>query len=550
MIKSLHITNYALIESIDIDFDPHFNIITGETGAGKSIILGALSLLQGGRADLRTVRDASVKTIVEAIFDINALPEINPMLEDNDIDTMDEVCIIRRELTTRGGSRAFVNDTPVTLPLLKELSSKLLDIHSQHENRMLVDNSYQLTLIDALADNASLLADYQSLYQVYRKALKKYVTTRDAVQRVSAEAEFLSFQLSELEDLNLQIGEQKQLERDREILANVTEIKSGVTAALDAVTEPVDITAALTHCIEKLTSIADFYEDAPQLTDRLQSAKIEIADIIDSIRDYNAGLVADPRELDNIEDRLSRIYSLEAKHHVDNDEQLIALQKKLAVQLDAVNNSEVTLSELEADAKKAKKAAVLKARELTARRSEVAAMFAAKLKERAMPMGMDNIRCEIMISPAKLGPTGADSVEFMFAFNKNQGLMPIGKTASGGEIARVILAIKSIVADSMHLPTMIFDEIDTGVSGDIAGRMATLMARISEHSQVITITHLPPVASRGNAHFKVFKHDDDSSTMTDIKLLSRDERIAELAQMLSGSCSQTALAAAKALIDN
>lgn len=550
MIKTLHITNYALIQSIDIDFHPHFNIITGETGAGKSIILSALSLLQGGRADLKTVRDSTSKTIVEAVFDIAGMENLNAMLEDNDVDIMGDTCIVRRELTTRGGSRAFVNDTPVNLNLLKEVSARLLDIHTQHQNQMLVDNDYQLELIDALADNGELLQEYKALYATYRKALKHYVDTRDNIQKVSAEIEFLSYQLSELESLNPVAGEQQRLEHDRDILTNLTEIKTGVDDALSALSQPVDVSASINKCIERLAALGDYFSEASHLADRLMSAKIEIADIADTIRDYDSTLVADPAELANIEDRLSRIYSLEAKHHVDTDSQLVALRDRLRQQLKDVGNADVTLADLEKEAKRAKKAAVLKARELTARREVVAARFAAELKERVMPMGMDNARCDIVLTPTKLGATGADAVEFLFAFNKNQPLMPVGKTASGGEVSRVVLALKSIVADSMKLPTMIFDEIDTGVSGDIAGRMATLMAEISMRSQVITITHLPPVAARGDAHFKVYKRDDDSGTVTSIVPLGRDDRISELAQMLSGSYSKTALAAAEALIDN
>ena len=548
MIRSLHITNYALIRSIDIDFDAGLNIITGETGAGKSIILSALGLLMGDRADTKAVRDPSAKTVVEAVFDIDGLTDINAQLRVNDLDVMGNTLIIRRELTTRGGSRAFINDTPVNLALLRQISEQLLDIHSQHQNLMLTDNGYQLRLLDALSDNAPLLAEYQELYTAYRKALKEYVTTRDAVARVSAEAEFLTFQLEELEALNLKPGEQAQLEKDRDLLANVTDIKAGVSGALESLTGPEDVTVCISRCMERLASVADYYEDARQLNDRLLSARIEIADILDSIREYDNNLQADPRELESIEDRLGRIYSLEAKHHLDSDTQLIALRERLSKQLDAVNNSEVTLSELENAAKQAKKAAVLKARELTARRTKVAASFAALLKERAMPLGMENLRCEIVLTPTKLAPAGADAVEFMFAFNKNQPLMPVGKTASGGEISRVILAIKSIVADRMHLPTMIFDEIDTGVSGDIAARMGAMMKDISLSSQVITITHLPAVAARGDIHFRVFKHDDERSTLTQIQRLSGEERVTELAQMLSGAASEEAVAAARALL--
>lgn len=549
MIRSLHIANYALIQTIDIDFDAGLSIITGETGAGKSIILSALGLLMGDRADTKAVRDSSAKTVVEAVFDITGLTDINPLLEANDVDTMEDTVIIRRELTTRGGSRAFINDTPVNLTLLREVAGQLLDIHSQNQNQMLTDNGYQLRLLDALADNSALLAEYHKLYTAYRQSLKEYVTTRDAIARVSAETEFLTFQLEELESLNLQPGEQAQLEKDRDVLANVTEIKAGVSGALSAITEPEDVTACISRCMERLASVADYYEDARQLNDRLQSAKIELADIMDTIREYDSQLQADPRELESIDDRLGRIYSLEAKHHVDSDAQLIALRERLTKQLDAASNSEFTLAELENAAKHAKKAAVLKARELTARRTEVSASFAALLKERAMPMGMDNLRCEIVLTPTKLGPTGADAVEFMFAFNKNQPLMPVGKTASGGEISRVILAVKSIVADRMHLPTMIFDEIDTGVSGDIAARMGVMMKEISRSCQVITITHLPAVAACGDSHFRVFKHDDDLSTLTQIQRLDRAARVRELAQMLSGTVSEEALAAARALLN-
>ena len=551
MIRSLHITNYALIASIDIEFDSHLNIITGETGAGKSIILSALSLVMGGRADTRSIRDNNKKTVVEAQFDIKKQRDINGILVANDVDSNSDLCIIRREITSKGGSRAFINDTPVTLALLKEVSNRLLDIHSQHENALLADNTYQLSLIDALAGNDILLKEYHILYADYKTALRNFVNTRDMLMRNSAEKDYLSFQLAQLDELALQPGEQAQLEHERDILANLTEIKSSVGDALDQLTVPTSMTASLSRCIEKLNNLTDVYDTAEQLAERLQTVKVEIQDITDTLDEYNNSLAADPGELDRIEDRLNDIYSLEAKHHVDNDAGLIELQKSIRNKLSVISNADGTLADLESKAKRAKKAAVLKARQLSDRRTECAGYFAAELKKQAIPLGLENLRCDITLTQGKLTADGIDSIEFMFAFNKNQTLTPIGKTASGGEISRIFLAVKSIVATRMDLPTMIFDEIDTGVSGDIANRMGQLMKQISEHSQVITITHLPTVAAHGDAHYKVYKHDEEDSTVTEISLLSRDARVSELAQMLSGSSTDaTALAAAESLLNN
>lgn len=551
MISSLHISNYALISSLDIEFQKGFNIITGETGAGKSIILGALSLILGGRADLRTVRDVTKKTVVEAIIDITNHKQINDQLTDSDIDTLENQCILRRELTSKGGSRAFINDTPVTLQMLRSIAVQLIDIHSQHQNLMLADNLYQLSIIDSLANNEELLKQYGEAYSKYRAALREYTQTRDMLNRNQAEAEYLTYQYEQLEELNLKSGEQEQLEHDREILANITQIKGHIGNALEQLSGTQPVTVAVMHAADEMQHLSEIFEDAADLADRLQSVKIEIQDIIDSINQYDGSLTANPAELDAIEQRLGEIYSLETKHHVDSDDQLIALKEQLKKQLETINNGDEALAILEEKAKKAKKTAVLIAREISSQRVKTATQFASILKERAMPLGMDNIRCEIAMTTGKLSSTGIDNVEFMFAFNKNQPLMPIGKTASGGEISRVILAIKSIIVESMHLPTIIFDEVDTGVSGDIANKMAELMDSISERTQVITITHLPQVAAHGATHFKVYKHDDDNSTLTNIQLLNKEEREAELALMLSGSTTnESALATARMLIDS
>jgi DNA repair protein RecN (Recombination protein N) len=551
MIKSLHISNFALINTIDIDFADGFNIITGETGAGKSIILGALSLLLGGRADLKSVRDKSKKTIIEAVFEGEAIARINDILTVEDIDAEENSCILRREITTHGGSRAFINDTPVNLQQLNAVAIELIDIHSQHQNLLLAKADYQLYIIDSLADTAGLLDEYSKVYTDYRHALKAYVETRDMINRNRSEAEYISYQLEQLDQMNLKPGEQNELENDRNILANVSGIKMKLTAAISSLNpDGTSVSEALSRAANDLSSLGDVYSDATDLASRLESAKLEVQDIMDTLSDYDSRLAADPATLEEIEMRLGEIYSLETKHHVDSVEALIELREQMRAQLDAISNSDETLAELERQAKSKKKAAVIIAREISEKRKTAAASFAASLKERAMPLGMSNIRCEISFVQSKLGPKGMDNVEFLFAFNKNQPLMPVGKTASGGEISRVILAIKSIVAEKMNLPTIIFDEVDTGVSGDIANKMGALMSDISQRVQVITITHLPQVAALGRRHFKVYKEDDEFATHTFIKCLGSEERVGELALMLSGSFDDpNAIVTARALLE-
>lgn len=550
MITSLHISNYALISTIDISFRPGLNIITGETGAGKSIILGALSLLLGGRADLKAVRDASRKSVIEAQFDIKGFDRILPILETNDIDPDPDTCILRRELTTSGRSRAFINDTPVTLSVLREVAIQLVDIHSQHQNLLLCRPDYQLSIIDSLAGTASLLDAYAKAYESYRLALKKYTTTRDMITRNRADAEFISFQLDQLREMNIQPGEQADLEQQREMLANMNVIKDNLTTALDAINGSREcVLSQLDTAASAIERLCDILPDAGSLSERLQSAHIELRDIADTLSAYDADLNADPELLERIDDRLSKIYSLEAKHHVDNSDQLIALRERLSAQIAAIENADSTLDGLTVAAKQAKRAATSLAARLSDARKAQAEIFASDLKERAIPLGMKNLRCEIILSQGKLSPRGTDSADFRFAFNKNQPLMPVGETASGGEISRLILVIKSIVAEKMKLPTIIFDEVDTGVSGDVALRMGRLMQQISGSSQVIAITHLPQVAALGDAHFKVYKEDDDTSTNTRIRELADSEREAEIALMLSGSQSDpTALATARTLI--
>lgn len=535
MLKSLHISNYALIETVDIDFVDGLNIITGETGAGKSILLGALGLILGARADLKAIRNPQKKTVVEAEFDISSYPGINDVLLANDIDTDDSVCILRREITSKGGSRAFINDTPVNLNIIREVAVRLIDIHSQHQNLLLADSAYQLSVIDTLAGNQQLLKQYSELYKAYRNALKNYTSTREMLTRSRDDAEYLSYQLAQIDELKLKPDEQSELERQREILANVNDIKSRLRNAIDAITSDNNVITAIRRSSEELSRLDEIYDEAPSLAARLNSASIEISDILDTLYDYDNTLLANPEELSEIESRLSAIYTLETRHHVENSDQLIELADKLRTQLNTINNGDEQLARLELEAKKAKKAAVILAREISARRMDAAADFVTELKNTATPLGLENLQFEIPFHATKLSPAGIDNIDFLFAFNKNQQLMTVGKTASGGEISRVILAIKAVVSEKMALPTIIFDEVDTGVSGDIANRMGRMMTNIADHTQVITITHLAQVASKGRRHFKVYKLDDDTSTQTHIDVLSQDERISEIALMISGN---------------
>jgi len=574
MIKSLHIANYALISKIDIDFEPGLNIITGETGAGKSIILGALSLLLGGRADLKAIRNADAKSVIEAEFDISSIAGFNDILRRSDLDTDNSTCILRRELSPGGRSRAFVNDTPVTLALLREIAMRLVDIHSQHQNLLIADPAYQLSIIDNLAKSGGLKERYAEAYAIYRRALKKYTDTRDLIRRNAGDAEYLSFQLEEFDGLDLRDGEQESLEAERELLTNVGDIKDllaeaagplvgGDNNAVEMLRDAAGACASLALRLGSGGSVSDsdsdIAEDAAEeakagnffrsLAERLESARIDVADIADSLVDYDARLQADPARLCEVEDRLSSIYTLEMKHHVDSIAGLLRLRDDMAAKLEAISNSEDVLGRLEVAARRAKKNAVELASQLSELRAATARKFAEVLIERARPLGMHNLQCEVALNRGKLGPDGFDNIEFLFAFNKNQQPISVASGASGGEISRLMLTIKSIVAENMQMPSIIFDEVDTGVSGDIANRMASMMAGIGSRIQVITITHLPGVASMGSAHYKVYKEDDELSTTTRIRRLSDDERPAELALMLSGNPSDpAALANARSLL--
>lgn len=558
MIRSLHIKNYALIDSLDLDLDPGFNIITGETGAGKSIILGALSLLLGARADLKAVRNPEMKSVIEADFDLSRSPRVRELLAAADLTGDDSASVLlRRELLPGGRSRAFVNDTPATLATLRDISLRLVDIHSQHQNLLLADPAFQLDVVDTLAGNAALLDEYRSAYADFRRALRKFTDTRESVRRTQADREFIAFQYAQLAEAELVPGETEGLEAERSLQADAGEIRSRMLAASGPLAENPEANAAdlLGDASAALCALAANFADTTADTDwhalaeRLESARLEVADIAATVARAEARLEADPGRLEEIEQRLSLLYSLQTKHHAENTDALIAIRDRLAEQLATLADSEGILAKLQADARRAKKKAAELAGRLSGARSTAAAAFAADLRNSASTLGMPNLRCEINITRGKLTPTGADQIQFLFAFNKNQTLTPVGATASGGEISRLMLSLKSILAARMSLPTIIFDEVDTGVSGDIAARMAAMMAHISRDIQVLTITHLPGVAAMGARHFKVFKQDDDTATTTRVQRLDGAGREAELALMLGGDpAEESALATARTLL--
>lgn len=552
MIKTLHISNYALIDRIDITFFPGLNIITGETGAGKSIILGALGLLLGGRADTKVVRDPNVKSVIEATFSADGYTSLQQFCEENDIDWDDDTVILRREISTTGRSRAFINDSPVNLAQLQTAGLFLIDIHSQHQNLLLASPPYQLQVIDSVACNATLNDEFHTLYNSYRQALRQYKQERIALDKARTNEEFLRYQYDMLVNASLQPGELEELENERKLLANMAQVKASLQLIGGALTDgDTNADDLVREAAAEASQIASYVDDGEALADRLEALRVELRDIAATFADADGALSDDPARLDEVEERLNLLYDLLRRQQAETIEQLIDIRDRLANEIKAIDLGDEGLQKSETAAKKAKRAAMEKAEELSASRKAAAQQFAADLKERATPLGMKNLQVEISIKPVQLSATGIDAIEFLFAFNKNQPLMPVGSTASGGEISRLMLSIKSLVAHKMQLPSIVFDEVDTGVSGDVAHRMGALMKDISENIQVIAITHLPQVAAKGNAHFRVFKTDTDSSTITRIELLSPENRIAEIAQMLSGSTiDQAALANARALIDN
>lgn len=535
MLESLNISNYALIDHMEINFHAGLNIITGETGAGKSIMLGALSLIMGGRADTKAIKSVAQKSVIEAVFEVSTNTQLKQYCIDNDVEWDDNKCILRREILPSGRSRAFINDSPVSLTLLQGVAIQLIDIHSQHQNQLLAQPEFQRNIIDSLAANGELKAKYLQRYNVLRTAVKALKQAKTRIAKSKENEEFLQFQLEKLKELSPVAGEQEELERNRDNMANIAQIKSSIDVALDAIENE---NFGILHQIECLQDAISALDNAinaeANIPERLETIRIELNDILGEIQTADENLHANPEELDYIEQRLESIYDLERKHDVETVEELISIQERLQSQLNELNCGDETIHELEKTARRSMALARQTAAELTDSRVVTAEKFGTDLLNMAKPLGMKNLIVDIKVSPADMSIHGMDNVEFLFAFNKNQKPTGVAGAASGGEISRLMLAIKSIIASQMQLPSIIFDEVDTGVSGDVANRMGEMMKRAAENIQVIAITHLPQVAAKGTSHFKVFKEDDVDATHTRIFELDQKQRIAELALMLSG----------------
>lgn len=551
MIKRLHISNYALIDKLDIEFADGLTIITGETGAGKTIIMDALSLILGERADTKAIRDTSVKTVVEASFGIDRF-HLEDFFKENDIDWDERECLIRRELSPTGRSRAFINDTPVGLNALRDLSTRLIDIHSQHSNMLLSSPAFQLSILDSIADNDSLLYEYNTAYQEYRKAAKMLEETRSAMEQMRQNEDYIRFQLDQLQAMQLQPDEDQHLETLQGKLTNITNLKE----TLWSVEEQLDggennILDRLSVIIQKLEAAERNLDEVEGMASRVRTALIDLKDIAQSVNGIMDTLNDDPALLSKVEERLNSIYTLERKHNTQDVNQLIEIQQDYERQLTEIEHNDDILEKLTAQVKESREEALAHASQLSIRRREAANGFAGELLNMAQNLGLKNLAFNVDFNTVDLGTTGTDRVDFMMAFNKNQQPMPVKDTASGGEISRVMLCIKTIIARNMQLPSIIFDEVDTGVSGDIANLIGEMMATIAHSIQVIAITHLPQVAANGDHHLKVFKTDTEVETLTRVKELDEEEHVMEIARMLSGKdLNQAAIDNAKSLIKN
>lgn len=551
MLKRLSISNYALIDQLEIDFEQGLTIITGETGAGKSIILGALSLILGERADSTSIRDKERKTVVEATFSIEDY-NLEVFFRDNDLDYFDDELIVRREINPNGRSRAFVNDGVVALSTLKELMTRLVDIHSQHSNMLLSRPAFQLSILDNIAGDDEELNDYRGLYNEYKATEHQLQELRDNYDRNRSEEDYLRFQLGQLQETNLRHDEDEELEQQQRRLANATSLKEDLWKVINTLnSEDNSVLDQLQEVRNTLATAEQNLDEIAGMSERVSNALIDLKDIAQSVGAIEESLNSDPAALQQVEERLNTIYSLERKHNAKTVNELLKLQEDYEQRLAAIDSSEERITQIQEMLESQRSAALQLARTISDRRKKAAGEFAATLQPLAQNLGMKNLQFHIDFKPVALNANGCDSVEFLFAFNKNQELMPVKDTASGGEISRLMLCIKSVIARSMNLPTIIFDEVDTGVSGEIAHKIGDMMGEISHKIQVIAITHLPQVAAHGDSHLRVFKTDTATQTVTSVQRLSDEEHVTEIARMLSGSeLNQAAIDNARALINN
>ncbi len=549
MIKQLHISNYALIDKLDIGFNDGLTIITGETGAGKSIILGALSLILGERADSKSIRDASSKTVVEATFDITGY-HLEHFFSEHDIDWDDRECLVRRELSPTGRSRSFINDTPVALSVLRDLATHLVDIHSQHSNMLLSQPTFQLSILDSIAGNAGLLEQYRHAFQQYKEAVKRLDDKQREMEQLQRDEDYIRFQLDQLRAMQLQPDEDTLLEAQQSRLSNITELKEDLwTVESELNSEENSVLERLGQVAQRLENAEKHLSDVEGMSGRVRSAIIDLKDIAQSTAAIVDTLNDDPTELARIDDRLNNIYSLERKHNAQDVNQLIEIQHSYERQLSEIEHNDDIIEELKVLVSTTRAAAMDIASRLSSQRHDAARRFGKELLSLATPLGMKNIAFDVDFSTTDLTPGGTDSVQLMMSFNKNQRPMPVKDTASGGEISRVMLCIKTIIARHMRLPSIIFDEVDTGVSGDVANMIGEMMADIAKTIQVIAITHLPQVAANGDHHLRVFKTDTDIETLTRVETLDNQEHVMEIARMLSGKdLNQAAIENAKSLI--
>lgn len=551
MLKRLSISNYALIDQLEIDFEQGLTIITGETGAGKSIILGALSLILGERADSTSIRDKERKTVVEATFSIEDY-NLEVFFRDNDLDYFDDELIVRREINPNGRSRAFVNDGVVALSTLKELMTRLVDIHSQHSNMLLSRPAFQLSILDNIAGDDEELNDYRGLYNEFKATEHQLQELRDNYDRNRSEEDYLRFQLGQLQETNLRHDEDEELEQQQRRLANATSLKEDLWKVINTLnSEDNSVLDQLQEVRNTLATAEQNLDEIAGMSERVSNALIDLKDIAQSVGAIEESLNSDPAALQQVEERLNTIYSLERKHNAKTVNELLKLQEDYEQRLAAIDSSEERITQIQEMLESQRSAALQLARTISERRKKAAGEFAATLQPLAQNLGMKNLQFHIDFKPVALNANGCDSVEFLFAFNKNQELMPVKDTASGGEISRLMLCIKSVIARSMNLPTIIFDEVDTGVSGEIAHKIGDMMGEISHKIQVIAITHLPQVAAHGDSHLRVFKTDTATQTVTSVQRLSDEEHVTEIARMLSGSeLNQAAIDNARALINN
>ena len=554
MIRHLHIENYALIEHLDIDFNEGFSVITGETGAGKSIIIGAIGLILGQRADSRSLKTGTSRCVVEITFDVSNY-QLGTFFKENDFDFDGKECLIRRELTSAGKSRAFINDTPASLTQLKELGEQLIDIHSQHKNLLLGKEDFQLSILDIVAEHQALLSTYQQEYTAYRQLNKQWEEAQEEARNNKEDEDYLRFQVDQLADAQLKEGEQAELEEESETLEHAEEIKSSLYAAADHLqssTDGTDVLGLLKQGISELHSISSVYSSADELAERIDSCYIELKDVANELESQAEDVEYNPNRLEQVNDRLNTIYTLQKKHGVETVEELLTLQATLEEKLMRITNSDDFIEELRQKMEVQKEKALTLAKQLSKGRKEVAKKVEKEMEERLLPLGMPNVqfKCSVVANPSALTSTGFDQVQFLFNANKSGELKPVSQIASGGEIARVMLSLKALIAGAVKLPTIIFDEIDTGVSGSIAEKMARIMKEMGDQDrQVISITHLPQIAALGSHHYKVYKEDTSDTTLSHIIPLNDEQRVEEIAHMLSGEqLTQAALDNAQELL--